>query len=503
MRLDLGGRTHPRQVVDRRGVGLHQVVDQLHHARLVRRREVLGHVDLADRLAHRIVERAHRAFPARPFRLGAAHRDVVELEARVAHVGRQLERHRVHQVHAQVGLPDVQRLGLDELVQRPEIARLADRDEGRVDQLASHQVGLPVDVGRLGGDLRHRHRVVGLDRIAVGLLRPLDARDPGLQVHDRGGLHRRVLAALRGQQRAQVGDVGLARLGETLVLLQVVVAIAEAESALSHAGRIDRRILGVGADAQAHRQVDEGRPRAHQRGEILARLDGVDLRQVRPQRTHAGGVDGGRVHVAGVEVADLGVDRAHGLRLGRQSLDDRLHALVGQVVELREGAVVGLVGGDRRVLQPGAVHREEQAVLRTHAGVHAGLVQPRGHRAGDGHRRGGGGIGGERQVGREGQRQGDDDRRGTEGIRRHGWSCLQVENVGAGTCPALPLARPERRSRERRIRLRRAARGRPPRGQAAPATVGAPVTRGEGGRPGPSTSCRPPWCRRRRGSRRC
>ncbi len=535
MRLHLGGRAHPGEAVDRRRIRLHQVVDQLHHARLVGRREVLGHVDLADGLAHGIVERAHRAFPARTVSGRAVEGHAAELEARIAHVGRQLQRQRVDQAHAQVGLPDVQRLGLDQPGQRPGVAGLRDRDERRVDQVAGGEEGLPVDVGRLRGELLDRHRVVGLDRIAVGFLRPLHLREARFQAHDRGGFDAGVLAARDGQQLVQIGTVGRARLGEACVLLQVVIAIAQAQATLCGAGRVDRRILGVGADAQAQRRVDEAVPLRDQQQQVLLVLDGVDLRQVRRERLHAGGVDRRGVHVAGVEVADLGVDRAGGLRLGGQAFDDRLDALVGQVVELREGAVVGLVGRDRRLLQPGAVHGAEQAVLRTHAGIHAGLVQARTERGGGGgdgrHGRGGGGVGREGQVGGECQRQSDDQRRGAEGVQggflgqvRHKGlpfmivvprsalypalplGCCRKVRGSAGSGPAGPVAeRPLgewRRQRicaanSRRNGIRPASRMRP-----EPQRAWGLTTTGCG-RPAPSTSCRPAWWRTRRGSRRC
>ncbi len=471
MGLDLGGRAHPRQAVDGLRVGLHQVVHQLHHARLVRGREMLGHVELADGLAHRGVDGAHGTFPARAVGLDAAHRDAVELEARLAHVGRQLQRDGVDQVRAQVGLPHVQRLGPDQPGHRLGVARLADGDERRIRQLAGGEEALPVGAGRLGRDLRDRQRVVALDRIAQLFGLPLGLGQLGLEAHHRGGLDLRVPAALRGQHLADVLDVGRAGLRESRVLVQVVVALAQAEAALAGGGRVHGRILRVGAHAQAHRQVDERRPLAHQAHQVGPGLDGVDLRQVRPQRTHAGGVDGRGVHVAVVEVGDLGAGAAGRLRLAGQAFDDRLDARVGQVVEHRERAVVGLVGGQLHVLHPGAVHRAEQAVLRPHAGVHAGLVDARGQRRlGGGGRRDGERRRAERQVGREGQGQGDDQGRGTEEMHHEFPRWWWARRAGAAAVFF------ERDSR---------------------------ATRGATGLPGPSTCGRPAWCRTPRGSHRC
>ena len=76
-----------------------------------------------------------------------------------------------------------------------------------------------------------------------------------------------------------------------------------------------------------------------------------------------------------------------------------------------------LVARDRGVLHPGAVHRLEQVVLRSHGGVHAGLVEPAGHDARGAGGGSGGDAGGQRRVGRESQRQGGHERGGAEGIQ--------------------------------------------------------------------------------------
>jgi hypothetical protein len=90
LRFLLGGRAHPVELVDRLLVGGQQVLHQRFHARLALGREVLGHVQLAQRLALRTLDRAHATLPARFLLLHAGQGLAVEVEALVDEVLRQV-----------------------------------------------------------------------------------------------------------------------------------------------------------------------------------------------------------------------------------------------------------------------------------------------------------------------------------------------------------------------------------------------------------------------------
>ncbi len=468
VRLLLGGGRHPREAVDRGRVGLHQVGDQRLHARAIRGREVLRHVELADGLAECAVGLRDALLPARLLLLEAGDGDVVELVARVAERRRQHGGGAVEAARLQVQLPRVQRLGLHETRQRRDVVRLAHDDDAAGLQLRLRLEHGPVESGRQRLEFGRRLRVVRELRIARLVARPLRRGDLGLQRDHLGGMRGAVGVAGQREQSGQVVRIRRARLREALVALQVVVTIGQAQAALAEVGDVDRRVVEIGVGVDQQRRAHHALPVAHQADQHAGVLDAVHVLERGRDRVQAGLVDRGFVEIGAEVVVDLlrvGVRR----RIpGLQAFDQVAHLVVGAIPQFVERAPGRLVGRDLGVLDPGAVHRQEQVVLRAHGLVHARAIDARaqlGGVGGLGHRRGGGRRLREGGDG-AGQRNGGGKRGETEmggGHRKSSFKKTQGKE---------PWARPA-------------------------------VTTGGCGRPGPSTSRRRASWRRPRGSRRC
>jgi len=137
-------------------------------------------------------------------------------------------------------------------------------------------------------------------------------------------------------------------------------------------------ILGVGVDVVADGAADPG---ALQRTENLGEGDQVtrigDGSKFVGDGRQAGVLDGVRIEEARVEVADLlrvGPDR--GVRR-RALLDDRAHVLFRLVVQRPKRPVDGPVRGNGVLVQPLAVHVDEQVVLRPSVRVRVAEVDTR------------------------------------------------------------------------------------------------------------------------------
>ena len=119
----------------------------------------------------------------------------------------------------------------------------------RPGQVRGVEEGAPGEARRERLQLRHAHRVVGLDRVALFDLAPAGLGDPGLQGDDRRGVRLRVGPAGHPQH---LGDIGLVLgLLRREAGLQVVVAVRQAEAGLAEFDGVAVRVLGVGADAHA------------------------------------------------------------------------------------------------------------------------------------------------------------------------------------------------------------------------------------------------------------
>ena len=128
----------------------------------------------------------------------------------------------------------------------------------------------------------------------------------------------------------------------------------------------------VGADAHREGQPDaKASGPGKRRRQLAAVADAGDRAQLVLQRRDAQRLEPRLVHEALVEVADLLAVRAGGRLRPRLGLDDGSHGLLAAIAEDAERAVTGPIGGDRRVVDPPAVHVAKEVVLGTDRQVHA------------------------------------------------------------------------------------------------------------------------------------
>ena len=425
-RFLLGRRAHPLQVVDRLAVGDDQVLDQYFHARFALGREMLFHVQLAERFAQCAFHRGHTLLPLRTLLGHAGQRGAVEGEVLVHERLRQVRRVFAQQLPFEVGFQRRQ-LGLaQQFIQAGEVAWLVD-DDGI--ELVAHaggpKSGLPVIARRQLGQLGHGHLVVALDRVAVLDLGPLHLGQFGLEVDDRLGLGRGVLLA---GQRQRVLDVllvfgaDLRQLG--VVLLQVIVTVGHTQTALADIGDVPGRLAHILADVDAVRARDADLGQVGRQGrDALLVLERADARQLAGQRLVAQAFTAFGVHEAGVQVADLlGFAASLGALVLLRGLDDGQQLRRGVLAQLHERAPARAVARDLGLLQPLAVQVREEIVLRTHGGVDVLGVDARDHASRRG-RGGGGGRGGRSGGGghgRDGERCHQGQGQGAQKVSLHG-----------------------------------------------------------------------------------
>ena len=128
---------------------------------------------------------------------------------------------------------------------------------------------------------------------------------------------------------------------------------------------------------------------AHQRGDIVQRLQRRDARQVGLTGVQAARLDPGGVGEGVVKIAELlffGVERRRIARL--EVRDQVLHALLAQDAQFLERTDRGAVRRNLGALEPRAVGIVEEVVARLYAGVHAAEVEAPGADRGLGRGRG-------------------------------------------------------------------------------------------------------------------
>ena len=141
--------------------------------------------------------------------------------------------------------------------------------------------------------------------------------------------------------------------------------------------------LGIGSDRAVHHAADpDPRQLGEHPHEAGLGLDPVDRRQRAGDGLDAKPLGPRLVHVRGVQVADLLFGVRCVLAGVGTALDDGADVLFGLFGQGREGAVIGAVGGDLGLGEPGAVDRAEQIVLETHGRVEVGPIDAAGERLG-------------------------------------------------------------------------------------------------------------------------
>ena len=274
----------------------------------------------------------------------------------------------------QIFLPHRQRRGGDDLGGARLRRRLTDDHAALIAQALRVEHRLPVEAGHGGGELRDGHRVVTLFHLPQLGAIPMDLRDLLFEVVDALRRALRVGLARHAHHVGDIGDVLGPRLGELGIILEVIVLVRQAQTALADVDGIDGVILQVLLHTGADRHIDAvARRVAEGAGEIGLRIDRGDLREIGLERRGAGLFDRGRVHEARIGVADLGGDGI-ATGVGGGVFDHLAGTLVGQVAQDREAAPARPVGRDLGAGHPGAVDVIVEVVARRDALVHRGQV---------------------------------------------------------------------------------------------------------------------------------
>eukprot|EP01137_Pigoraptor_chileana_P014724 Opistho-2@69723 len=305
--LELRGGAHPAQVLDARAHGTLDVGQQLQRAHLCLGREGLADEDLAQGQAQWLAPGAaanghdHAFGPCRRL-LQAADGRVAVGEVGVGEGLGQAVGAAVQQAQLQIGPPGGDRRAarqqgqaLGELGLCHDQALHALRTAGQ-----RKQIGLPVEAWRDGGQLGGGEgvvtcigvaqlgaRLVGLGQAGFESQQVVDARIRGLGA---GGI----------EQAAGIEAVSGLDAVRHLVILEVVVAVRQAQAGLAQGQHIAARVLGVGPHTHAQRRGHLHAVQCRQQdGQLFGCAQCVDTVQQRLQCLQPGRLDGGLVHAAG------------------------------------------------------------------------------------------------------------------------------------------------------------------------------------------------------------
>jgi len=237
-------------------------------------------------------------------------------------------------------------------------------------ELVGGEIGGEVEARRGLLQLRQGHLVIGLVGVATVDLGPVDPGDFGFEGHQRGGAGLGIGFSGQGQHLFQMRDIGGADRRHLGVGFQVEVAVRQAQARLVQDQDVGFGILVVLVDVEAEGAVNSrARGFGGEPGIGCLVLDRPDPVDPWPDGGQALLLDGRGVEIAGIGIADL----AAGVRL--RSFENASGPLARQVVQRVEGAVIGLVRRDGRVLRPCAVGIVVEIVAGLHRLVHAGTVE--------------------------------------------------------------------------------------------------------------------------------
>jgi len=289
--------------------------------------------------------------------------------------------------------------------------------------------GLEVDrpgiAGRSRRELRHRHRVVGLVRVAAVGRRPVRGRDVLFERVDRDRARGRVLTAGEREHPREVVLIRLARGFERRVILQVVVAVGQPEPRLREPDQVRVGVLVVDLDAHVERTLQPERRVGQDARHVLERRSRVDAREIGRRWLERGRLDLRRVHDRLVQVAELP------LFLGQvgpavQVREDRGEPLVVPDDEIEERAGGRTVRRDLRGLDPAVVGVAEEVGSRSDRGID--VVERDAPGRDHGRARGLRGCG--RRVGRECEGEGEPERECENRTGIHGFPRLPGADRG-------------------------------------------------------------------------
>jgi hypothetical protein len=260
------------------------------------------------------------------------------------------------------------------------------------------EIAVPVEARRIGGQLSGSHGVIG--QLALTALDAVPARfgHLGLEIDHRCGVGLGIRPLGQGQHGFHIGLV--LGLGLLEAVLEIIVAVRQADAARAHLVGIVGRVLGVRTDAAAEdRGVGLAVGVAHDLDHVLVGLGVANALQVLLQRRVAHRLDVGLIHEGAIIGADLGRLDVSAATPGG-FLEDGVDAVLRQHAQHVEIAEADAVGGNLHRLQRIAVGVFVEVVARLDAEVAGGGVETPGSvvRAGQA---GGRCIGGHRGQGEE------------------------------------------------------------------------------------------------------
>jgi hypothetical protein len=233
---------------------------------------------------------------------------------------------------------------------------------------------LPAELRGVLAQLRERHAVVDVLRLAALDTRHVLIGDGGLDAHDR----LRALLRQTGELEhlAHVRDVRGADVVGLLALVEVVITVGKTEPALIELADHLRGVLVILAGSEADQRVEaELVERADRRGEVLALLHVVDGGERLAERLEARLLDAGLVHAGRPVVGELLRVRVARVLPSGVVVEHLLEELLIALVDLGEAAAPRrFVVGDGRVLDPGAARVRVEVVARVDALIDRALV---------------------------------------------------------------------------------------------------------------------------------
>ena len=248
-----------------------------------------------------------------------------ELQVRAQGGGRGLREH-VGQAFEQARVLDVDGVG-GAGAERVEVARQVDprceRGERRTVEAVVHPVRVPALLGA-----------------------QMQRRETRLELEHRRSL--RGVAANVGELRGDVLDVRRAQGHGRGAVVEVGLAVRQAEPGLGEPQQVLARVVVIGGHAPAQQRED---PRAVQRRQQRRHVvGGADRAQQRLDRLDAGRLDRGQVQAGGEMVAEQPVDGVD--RLGRGALEQLAEDDLVAPADLLERAPGPVAGGDRVGVEP-------------------------------------------------------------------------------------------------------------------------------------------------------
>src|SRR6266853_1009058 len=212
-------------------------------------------------------------------------------------------------------------------------------------------------------EVRKGAQIIGEVALAEFGAQPVAFGDLRLELEDLPSFHDGSLVARQGEHSLEMRAVLVADFLEFGVLVQIVVAIGKPEAALSDAGEVAIRVLGIRTDPYSDGRFQVEVRSAHEDRDVLVRMrrgDGVKCRLCRLQSRR---IDDAFIQVSTVVVADFLLDAARG-RVSWQALNQFAHTLVGFLGKLVKGAPPGTIRRNLLRIQPTTIRVAVEIVSR-------------------------------------------------------------------------------------------------------------------------------------------